>query len=212
MPGIPLVALVAALLAAPAGAQLGNPAGWMPAVPMSEPGTPAPNQTNVPDRLFVQLAGQGGMAEVEAAKLAEAKSGNDDVKRLARQLQQDHGKANARLAEHAKQVSVPMPREPAPEHKAERARLESLSGAEFDRAYLQSQIVDHQKTVGLLQWEIGSGQDAQLQQFAKDQLPVVLGHLEIVQGLAASASGAPPQGLAAAGAPRAAPQPDSKRP
>ena len=41
-----------------------------------------------------------------------------------------------------------------------REKLEKLSGPTFDVTYILAQIVDHQKTVQLLQWEIGQGQDA----------------------------------------------------
>ena len=43
--------------------------------------------------------------------------------------------------------------------------------------YMRAQIVDHQKTSQLLQWEIGSGEDAEMQRFAADTLPTVLEHL-----------------------------------
>ena len=49
-----------------------------------------------------------------------------------------------------------------------------------------------------------AGQDAQLQRFASATLPVVMQHLEMVQALLAEASGAAPQGLAAAGVARPA--------
>jgi putative membrane protein len=76
-------------------------------------------------------------------------------------------------------------------------QLESASGAQFDMAYLQAQLVDHQKTVQLLQWEMSAGQDGDLQRYAAATLPVVLQHLEHVQMLISQATGADPQGLAA---------------
>ena len=78
-----------------------------------------------------------------------------------------------------------MPDELDDEHKAMRAQLESLSGAEFDLDYIQGQVVDHQKTVQLLEYEIGSGQDVELKSFASEILPVVLGHLEMAQNIQA---------------------------
>ena len=70
-----------------------------------------------------------------------------------------------------------------------RSTLESVSADAFDLAYMQGQVVDHQKAVVLLIWEIGQGQDAPLQQWAAATLPVVLGHLEMAKALAAEASG-----------------------
>ena len=70
------------------------------------------------------------------------------------------------------------------EHKAMRARLvESPPGAEFDLAYVRGQVVDHQKAVQLLEYEIGSGQDVELKSFAAEILPIVLQHLRTAQDL-----------------------------
>jgi putative membrane protein len=52
--------------------------------------------------------------------------------------------------------------------------------------------------VQLLQWEIAAGQDANLQRYAAATLPTVLQHLQTLQHLHSSMTGAPPQGLAAA--------------
>ncbi|TIT42294.1 MAG: DUF4142 domain-containing protein, partial [Mesorhizobium sp.] len=71
------------------------------------------------------------------------------------------------------------------EHERQRAELEKLYGAKFDIAYISGQITDHQKTVQLLEWEIGSGQDADLQHFASETLPTVLDHLQLARDIKA---------------------------
>ena len=43
--------------------------------------------------------------------------------------------------------------------------------------YVRGQVVEHQKTVQLLEWEMGSGQQGPLQRFAASTLPKVLDHL-----------------------------------
>jgi putative membrane protein len=70
-----------------------------------------------------------------------------------------------------------------------RGRLEKMSGAEFDRAYVQGQVADHQKTAQLLEYEIGSGQDVELKSFASEILPIVLQHLRIAQEIQAELTG-----------------------
>jgi putative membrane protein len=178
------------LAAAPAFAQFGNPAGMMPAVPQTEPGTPAPGQTNVQDRLFIHLMATGGMAEIETAKMADARAGNGPVRDFARRMLQDHGPAHEQLAALARQAQVPLPQRLDPDHVAARAQLESLSGPAFERAYLQNQLIDHQKTVQILEWEIGQGQEAGLQRYAAATLPVVMQHLQMVQALIGQTTGA----------------------
>lgn len=52
-------------------------------------------------------------------------------------------------------------------------------------AYLAHQTVEHQKTAQPLAWEIGQGEDADLQRFASETLPTVLEHLRAARDLAA---------------------------
>ena len=77
--------------------------------------------------------------------------------------------------------------------RAKSSRLASASGqlreqsghktvrTEVDRAYLTSQIQNHQKTANLLLRELGTGQNQDLTKFAADTLPVVLDHLEMAK-------------------------------
>jgi putative membrane protein len=83
-------------------------------------------------------------------------------------------------------------------------------GADFDIAYMQGQLVEHQKTVQILQWEMSNGQDANLQRLAAETLPSVLGHLEHAQAIMAELTGTVPRGLAELGA-AAGTQPASSR-
>jgi putative membrane protein len=176
------VASVLVLLSAAALAQQpGNPAGMTP-------GT-GPHQPNIPDRLFVRTVAIGGMAEVELGKLAEQKGQSEAVKDFGRRMIEDHGQANERLIGLAKADGLAVPQELDGEQTAMRDRLESLSGAEFDLAYLQGQVVEHQKAVQLLEYEIGSGQDVELKNFAAEILPAVLHHLRSAQDLQAEMSG-----------------------
>jgi putative membrane protein len=186
------VSSIAVLLTIPAWAQEGNPAGMSPGTPQAAPGVPAPNQPNQPDRLFVHEATIGGMAEVELGKLAEQKGHNDAVKDFARRMVEDHTKANDRLMSLAKQDGVVLPDVLDREHRTMRTELEKSSGAEFDRAYIQGQVQDHQKAAQLLEWEIGSGQDTQLKSFAAETLPVVLQHLQMARNLQAQMTGKVP--------------------
>jgi putative membrane protein len=187
---IAAAAVIAAVIITPAAAQFGNPGGADPATRESSPGVPVPNQTNVQDRLFVMLAGQGGRAEVELAKVAEQKSKSAAVVAFAKQMVAEHGKSNERLAQLAKQTGIPLPADLAPDQKLAKETLEALDPGLFDAAYMRVQVVDHQKTVLLLQWEIGSGENADLQRFASETLPAVLHHLQLTQSLVAVLTGA----------------------
>ncbi|ESX80704.1 membrane protein [Mesorhizobium sp. LSHC420B00] len=170
-------------------AQIGNPAGLAPDTRMEKPGVPAPNQTNYQDRLFAQLVTAGGRAEVELGRLAAEKTSHDGVSAFANRMVEDHDEANKQLKSVADKSEIPLPEELDPDHKKIRADLEKQDGVAFDLAYLAAQILDHQKTAQLLAWEIGSGEDPELQHFASDNLPKVLEHLDMARTLHAELAG-----------------------
>lgn len=175
-------------VAFPALAQIGNPAGWAPDTRLEAPGVPAPNQTNTQDRLFAQLIAAGGMAEVELGKLAAGKARSSTVKEFANRMVDDHTSANEKLTRIAGKSKIPLPTELDSDHRKIREDLEKRNEG-FDLAYMRAQVVDHQKAAQLLEWEIGFGQDAELQRFASETLPLVLHHLELARILAAELSG-----------------------
>jgi len=177
---------------APAMAQFGNPAGALPNPPEARPGEPSPDAANVPDRLFVQLLGMGNAGEVAAARLADTRARDPGVKAFARRMVADHGDAARKLAAAAGPLGVPVPSTPDPDQRATQARLEGLQGATFDVAYLQAQVIDHQKAVLLLHWVLGNGENPRLQAFAKETLPAVQDHLRHVQALLAQATATAP--------------------
>jgi len=178
-----------AFLPAYAFAQFGNSGFLAPDTKVDALGKPAPNETNYTDRSFAQLVAAGGMAEVVLGKLAAGKTGQDEVKAFANRMVNDHDKANGRLRGIADNSKIPLPDALDPDSLKMRADLERLDGAQFDLAYLKGQVIDHQKTVQLLIWEIGSGQDAEIQGFAKMTLPTVLEHLQTARDLQAQLAG-----------------------
>jgi putative membrane protein len=139
------------------------------------------------------------MAEIELGKLAERKAANSSVKTFARRMVEDHTKANEQLVILAKQAGIALPSELDPDHKAMKATLEQVSGAAFDLVFMQGQVIDHQKTVTLLIWEIGQGQETELQRFAAATLPIVLEHLEHAKALAAQLNAQNAQSASAQG-------------
>jgi putative membrane protein len=185
--------LVAVAFAGTAFAQqTGNPAVSSPDSPKARDAPAPTNHPNTVDQIFTRQAVIGGMAEVDLGKLAAGRSQNEAVKRFARQMVDDHGKANERLVKIGKSNDALIPKSPErdPDVQAMRAQLEKLNGPQFDVAYISGQIGDHQKTAHLLEHEIGSGQDARLKAHAMETLPTVMHHLEMAQDVLASLTGA----------------------
>jgi putative membrane protein len=188
---IATVAVWALSASAAAAQSLGNPGGMAPDTPRMESGNPPPDHPNTQDKLFVRQAAIGGRAEVELGKLAQDKAQAQSVREFGERMTQDHGDANERLLALGKKAEPSIPETPDAEHEALHGRLSKLSGADFDRAYMQAQLEDHQKTANLLVWEIGSGQSAELTKYAAETLPAVMEHLEAAKQVLATLSDAP---------------------
>src|SRR5512133_2040153 len=92
------------------------------------------SQLSAADQTFVKKAAQGGMAEVELGKLATQKASSEDVKKFGQRMVDDHTKANDQLKQVAEQQHIDIPTQPNAKDKATKARLEKLSGEQFDRA------------------------------------------------------------------------------
>jgi putative membrane protein len=169
--------IVALGFAVPAVGQT-PPAGNAPAAPT--PGTP---KLNAADTGFAHDAAIGGMAEVELGKLASSKATEDEVRAFARQMIEDHGKGNDELAAIVKEAGGTLPTELDQEHKDVRESLDGLSGAAFDRAYVDAQVNDHQTAVQLFANEVDGGYNERLKSFAGATLPTLHRHLEMAREL-----------------------------
>jgi len=136
------------------------------------------------DTSFYRNIAQGGMAEVDLGKLAEQKSTDPKVKDFAEMMVKDHSAANEKLESLASAKHIALPRTLDTSHEATKTRLEGMSGNNFDKSYVESQLKAHEKTVSLLEKEISSGQDADAKAFAQSVLPTVQHHLQAVRNLA----------------------------
>lgn len=141
------------------------------------------------DRMFVTKAASDGQAEVQLSQLALQKSGNDEVKKLAQQMVDDHTKANTQLAQLAQQHQIQLSEQPAQEHRKTLDRFNSLSGAEFDKAYVAQLLKDHQRDIKLFEKHAKSGENEAFKSFAQQQLPILRQHLQHVEQVQASLPG-----------------------
>jgi putative membrane protein len=148
----------------------------------------ASKETN-PDHSFVMEAAMGSMAEVELGRLAGEKAQSDQVKQFAQRMVSDHGKANDELKTLAQNKNISLPTDPGAKHKATKDRLSKMSGAAFDKAYMQEMLNDHRKDVSDFQKESRSGKDPDVKAWAAKTLPTLQEHLQLAQTASRGAVG-----------------------
>lgn len=142
--------------------------------------------TTVSDKTFVKKAAEGGLAEVELGQLATQKASSEEVKKFGQRMVDDHTKANDQLKQVAAQEHINLPTEPSAKDKATKARLEKLSGEQFDRAYMRDMLKDHRTDVSEFAHEARMGKDPAVKSFAESTLPTLREHLKEAEKLAST--------------------------
>ena len=144
----------------------------------------APHDTGA----FVSNLTQAGMYEIEAGKIAQAKSKNPEVKAFAKMMVADHtamDKAMAPLIKAAGQT---------PADKLDQRRqgfidnLNSATPADFDKVYIDQQVAGHQEALDLVDGYARDGSDAGLKGGAADAGPKVQAHLDKAKAIQAKLS------------------------
>lgn len=155
---------------------------------------PPPSTTNPPqsaagamsaDGSFMTKAAGAGLYEVEVSKLAQDRADAAEVKKFAEMLVSHHTAANGELKALAQARSVDLPGELPSDKKARIDSLSKLSGADFDKAFVQKVgIDDHQSDIALFKRTANSTGDAEVKAFAEKTLPVLEQHLQRAQAIA----------------------------
>jgi putative membrane protein len=142
------------------------------------------------DMTLAMMAAVGGMAEVELGKMAQQKASNDQVKQFGSRMVDDHSKANDELKQIASSKGITLPTDLDAKHKSKMAKMEKLSGAQFDRAYMDDMLADHKEDVAEFKKESTSGKDSDLKAFASKTLPTLQDHLKMAQSTDAAVKSA----------------------
>lgn len=148
--------------------------------PMADPVTP--KRTVVPmsgetlkhaDVSFLEKAGHSGQEEVILSQIALTRATHPQVKDFAQMMTDDHGAANAKLAQLAGSKGVTLQaKDPSLSQKwgAKKA------GKDFDHDYIGKMVGDHKDAVELFE-KASKSSDADIAAFATSTLPTLRTHL-----------------------------------
>ena len=135
------------------------------------------------DPEFARKAAEDGMMEVELGKLAALRAEHPKVREFGKKMSAEHMQANDALKTAANQSGITVPAQPGAEQKAMIDRLSQLSGAEFDKAYMQEMVAGHEKVAQSLK-EHAANPDSDVDRWAANTLPKVEAHLRHARSLA----------------------------
>ena len=127
---------------------------------------------------FAVKAANGGILEMETARLAREKAQSSDVKAFAAMIMSDHQKANDELKSLAGRKNITLPARLGEDDQKHVDELAKLSGAAFDKKYVELMVDDHETDVKLFKEAADDSNDADLKAFAAKTLPTMQKHLE----------------------------------
>jgi putative membrane protein len=144
------------------------------------------------DPQIVGIVVAANQIDINASKLALAKSHNPQVRQFAQQMVDDHGavqksvfalgaKLHVTPADSSTQDAL---KKDAAENEA---HLKTLSGAEFDRAYLDHEVAYHKQVIDAVKTTlIPNAKNAELKSALEGAAPMFQGHLEHAEHLQSS--------------------------
>ncbi|MET3660597.1 DUF4142 domain-containing protein [Aquamicrobium ahrensii] len=143
------------------------------------------------DPQIAHVAYTAGVIDIEAAKLALTKSNTKAVVDFATSMQNDHQAVNEQALALVKKLNV-TPEDNATSQaltaaaQAERAKLEKLDGAAFDKAYVDNEIAFHKQVNAALETVlIPSAENGELKSLLETGLKLFQGHQQHAEHVAA---------------------------
>jgi putative membrane protein len=144
------------------------------------------------DPQIAHIAYTAGVIDIDAAKQAESKASNKEVKAFAQDMVRDHEAVNKQALDLVKKLKVTP--EDNDTSKAlskqaadERAKLAKLKGAAYDKAYIDNEVAYHKTVNSALETQlIPSASNPELKSLLQTGLKIFQGHQQHAEHVAAS--------------------------
>ena len=147
------------------------------------------------DPTIVAIFDAANTADMETGALAEQQGSSREVRDFGAMLVRDHSAVRQQGRDLAAKLGVtptpPKDDQSARDHAAAMARLRSLKGAEFDRAFLQHETAFHKAVIDALQGTLLPAIDnAELKALVVMVAPAFEAHMRMAQELEKKLAGA----------------------
>jgi putative membrane protein len=133
------------------------------------------------EKTFMKKAADGGMTEVNLGKLAAEKGESKEVKDFGEKMVKDHSKIGDDLKEVAGKLRVTLPDRVNAEHQAKIDKMEKMSGAAFDKAYVNAMVKAHEKDIADFQKADKEAKNEDLKKFIENAIPTMQEHLDMIR-------------------------------
>ncbi|MFS8083759.1 MAG: DUF4142 domain-containing protein [Ginsengibacter sp.] len=142
------------------------------------------------DPEIASVAVTADQIDIDYAKIAKSKSKNADVLKFAATMAKDHQSVNDQAIALAKKLNVTPMDNPTTQSllsgaATTKAMLNSKTGADFDKAYIDNEVAYHKAAIALVEGTlIPDASNAELKSLLQTALPIFkehLAHAEMVQ-------------------------------
>jgi putative membrane protein len=120
-------------------------------------------QTTDDDKNFLAKAAQSDVNEIKLSQLAEEKASNPAVKAFAQKMVTEHKQLSGSMKPFADSWGLTAPADLDDDHKKEYSKLNDLSGADFDKEYMEQMVSDHSKALSAFTTEAKDTKDEKFQ-------------------------------------------------
>ena len=130
------------------------------------------------DSKFLVFAADAGMTEIQAAELANAQKVSAKTKEFAAMMIKDHTAAGNEVKALAGTKNISLPADIGDDHKKAITNLGDKKPADFEKAYFEMMVDDHQKVVDKFKDASENCKDSDIKAFATKTLPTLQMHLD----------------------------------
>jgi len=139
---------------------------------------------------FVSNASQSDIYEIQAAKIAETRSKNPDIKAFAAMMIKDHTASSNAMKPAAQAADQTPAADLDNRRKGFIDHLNQASDADFDKTYVDQQVAAHKEALDLMNGYAKDGSDAGLKGGAAKAVPKVQTHLDKAREIQAKVAAA----------------------
>ncbi|MDE1178778.1 MAG: DUF4142 domain-containing protein [Edaphobacter sp.] len=135
------------------------------------------------DKEFLAKAAQSDVNEYKLSQLAVQKTSNPDVKAFAEKMVDEHMKMTLSMKPFVMAWGLTAPVDLDEDHKTEYMKLNGLSGAAFDKEYMDVMVTDHTKGLDLFTDEAKDTKDAKFKAAVVKGKTIVAAHKNMAYDL-----------------------------
>jgi putative membrane protein len=131
------------------------------------------------DQNFINTAYQANETELRLGQIAQDKATNEDVKNFAMHMVKDHTEIGHGMTSLISEERGAIPPTIDKDHMRRADEIAAKNGADFDRAYMDAMVKDHEEAVDLFEREANADVKTTTTAWAAKVLPTLKDHLKM---------------------------------